>query len=731
MSMVARWCFRHRFIVIGAWLLILAILGVTGSSVGSTFSDKYSLPGTESTKAADLLATQFQRSSGDTDTIVLHAMSGKVTDPAIQTNVRSMLAQVAKVPEVGAVVSPFSPRGAPQVSPDRQTAYATVTFTKQSQSLDTANVQKVVDLASRSRSDTLQVEFGGAAIGQLEKPSTSTAELIGILAAAIVMLVAFASLLATAIPLIAAVLALGNALFCIDLLTHAMSIGTSAPIIAAFIGLGVGIDYALFVVARYRGGIRAGLIPEEAAVAAMNTSGRAMVFAGGTVTVAMLGLLVLGVGILSGIGLSAAIMVAFAVAVAATLLPALFGVFKMRVLSRRQRARLGREGPSDANASGAWARWTGFVQKRPVPLTITATMIMLVLTIPFFSLRLGSSDAGNNAADTTTRKAYDLLADGFGPGYNGPLQLVAKVPSAPAATDFTQLEEAIKNVPGVASVQAGPVIPGATVRTLQVTPTTSPESKQTSDLIDTLRDHVIPGFEKDGLTVHIGGQTAVFKDFASVLGGKLPLFVTIIVVLGCLLLMLAFRSVIVPLTAAVMNLLSAGAGFGVVVAVFQWGWGSSALGVGAAGPVESFLPPMMLAVLFGLSMDYEVFLVSRIHEEWLHTGDNNLAVRRGQAATGRIITAAAIIMICVFMAFVFGGLRTIAEFGLGVAVAILLDAVVVRTVLVPAVMQLFGKWNWYLPRAIDRVLPHVSVEGPAEAPIGGEPELQATDQRGA
>jgi RND superfamily putative drug exporter len=269
------------------------------------------------------------------------------------------------------------------------------------------------------------------------------------------------------------------------------------------------------------------------------------------------------------------------------------------------------------------------------------------------------------------------------------------------------------------------------VRTLQVTPTTSPESKQTSDLIDTLRDHVIPGHEKDGLTVYVGGQTAVFKDFASVLGGKLPLFVTIIVVLGCLLLMLAFRSVIVPLTAAAMNLLSAGAGFGVVVAVFQWGWGSSVLGAGAAGPVESFLPAMMLAVLFGLSMDYEVFLVSRIHEEWLHTGDNNLAVRRGQAATGRTITAAAIIMICVFMAFVFGGMRTIAEFGLGVAVAILLDALVVRTILVPAVMQLFGKWNWYLPRAIDRILPHVSVEGPAEAPIGGEPELQIVDRRGA
>ncbi|GAA2612796.1 MMPL family transporter [Actinomadura fulvescens] len=736
MSVLARWCFRHRSIVIGAWLLLLAALGGTALSVGSTFSDRYSLPGTESSKATELLATQFQSSSGDRNTIVLHTEGGTVTDPAVRAGVDAALAQIAKVPEVGAVVSPFSRRGSAQISPDRRTAYATVTFTTQSQSLDTANIQKVVDVGSTLRSDTLRVEFGGAAIGRLDKPSTSTAELVGIVAAAIVMLFAFASLLATAIPLVAAVLALGSALFCIDLLTHAMNIGTTAPIIAAFVGLGVGIDYALFVVARYRNGIRAGLVPEEAAVVAMNTSGRAVVFAGGTVAVAMLGLLVLGVGVLSGIALSAAIMVAFAVAVAATLLPALFGVLGTRVLSRRQRARLRREGPRAVNSSDGWARWAEFVQRRPVSLTFVATFIMVVLTIPFFSMRLGSSDAGNNPADTTTRKAYDLLAEGFGPGHNGPLQLVAKAPSAQAAAGLARLEQALKNVPGVASVQAGPAVPGATVRTLQVTPTTSPDSEQTSDLIDTLRDHVIPGYEKHGLTVYVGGQTAVFKDFASVVGAKMPLFVTIVVLLGCLLLMLAFRSLVVPLTAAVMNLLSTGAGFGVVVAVFQWGWGSEALDAGSAGPVESFLPAMMLAVLFGLSMDYEVFLVSRIHEEWLHTGDNDLAVRRGQAATGQIITAAAIIMICVFMAFVFAGMRTIAEFGLGVAVAILLDALVVRTILVPAVMQLFGKWNWYLPKAIDRLLPHVSVEGAAVSvegaagpPARNEPDLRTADRR--
>ncbi len=728
MSTLARWCFRHRYTVIGAWLLILIGLGAASTIIGSSFSDKFSLPGTESTKATALLATQFKNSSGDSDTIVLHAKSGKVTDTAIKSAVTATLAQVAKAPQVGSVVSPYTAQGKGQISRTGEIAYATVTFTEQASNLKVANIQRVVDLGSKLRSNTLQVEFGGAAIGQLDQASTSSSELIGIIAAAIVMLFAFASLLAAVIPLIAAVLALGSAIFSIDLLTHFLSIGTIAPIIAALVGLGVGIDYALFIVTRHRNGIRAGLSPEESAVTAMNTSGRAVLFAGATVVIAMLGLLILGVSFLIGVGVAAAIMVTFAVAIASTLLPALFGAFGMKVLSRRQRAVLAREGGSDVDASGTWARWAGFVQKRPLPLAIGATVVMAVLIVPFFALRLGSSDAGNNPTDTTTRKAYDLLATAFGPGYNGPLQLVAKVPNAQAATDLNALQTAIEKVPGVASTFATPAANGATVRVLRVTPTTSPESAKTSELISTLRDHVVPGYEKDGLTVYVGGQTAIYKDFASVLTSKLPLFIGIIVLLGALLLMLAFRSLLVPLTAAVMNLLSAGAAFGVVVAVFQWGWGSSALGAGTAGPVESFLPAMMLAILFGLSMDYEVFLVSRIHEEWVHTKDNKLAVLRGQAGTGRVITAAAIIMICVFMAFVFGGQRVVAEFGVGLASAILLDALVVRTILVPAVMQLFGKWNWYLPKAIDRVLPHVSVEGPGTASVDDEPELAVAGQ---
>jgi RND superfamily putative drug exporter len=385
----------------------------------------------------------------------------------------------------------------------------------------------------------------------------------------------------------------------------------------------------------------------------------------------------------------------------------------MRVLSRRERKRLATTGPVDVDGVGVWARWAAFVQRNPLLLGGTALLVMLILVIPTISLRLGSSDQGNDPASSTTRKAYDLLSSGFGAGYNGPLQLVAKTPSTADNSALSGLATTLKTTPGIASVVELPAQPGATIRILEVTPTTSPQSAQTANLIDHLRSSVIPPVEKGTtLVVYVGGTTAIFKDFAGVLTGKLPLFIAVVVLLGCLLLMLAFRSIVIPLTAAVMNLLSAGAAFGVVVALFQFGWGSEALGLGKSGPIEAFLPVMMLAILFGLSMDYQVFLVSRMHEEWLRSGDNHKAVRAGQAGTGRVITAAAAIMICVFLAFVLGGQRVIAEFGLGLASAILLDALILRTILVPAAMHLFGDANWWLPGRLDRALPHLSVEGP-------------------
>jgi RND superfamily putative drug exporter len=515
------------------------------------------------------------------------------------------------------------------------------------------------------------------------------------------------------VPLITALMALGVGISSIGLLSHGLAISTFSPILGALIGLGVGTDYALFIITRHRSGLLAGLSPEEAAVKALNTAGRAVLFAGITVCVALLGLLTLRISFLGGVGISAALVVATTVLSATTLLPALLGVYKMRVLSRRARATLKQQGPIDEGAvtTGVWARNSRFVQNHSWAVATMAIVIMFILIIPYFTLRLGSSDAGNDAAATTTRKSYDLLANGFGPGFNGPLQLVSSVNTSSQRTAFTDLAATVTHLPGVAQVAEEPLTPQTKVGIIEVIPTTSPESKATSDLIKNLRDNVIPKAEKGtSLHVYVGGITAIFNDFASVILSKLPLFLAVIIGLGFLILMVAFRSFVVPLTAAVMNLIAAGAAFGVVVAIFQWGWLSGILHTGGSGPVEAFLPVIMLAILFGLSMDYEVFLVSRMHEEWIHTHDNDRAVRVGQAETGRVITAAASIMILVFLSFILEGQRVIAEFGIGLAAAVLLDAFILRNFLVPAVMHRFGRANWWLPKWFDKILPHLAVE---------------------
>jgi RND superfamily putative drug exporter len=394
-----------------------------------------------------------------------------------------------------------------------------------------------------------------------------------------------------------------------------------------------------------------------------------------------------------------------------TLLPALLGFMGTRVLSRRERRRLTEQGPVEVQVAGFWARLGGYVSRRPALLAVSAGLIMVLLAVPALSMRLGFSDAGNGPATSTDRRAYDLMSEGFGPGSNGPLLLVAQMGSASDAAALAQLTETLESEPGVATVVSYPIPEDSPLAVAQVIPTTSPQDAETSALISQLRDHVIPAAEEGtGLRVLVGGHTAAADDFSGVITDKLPLFLAIIVAMGFLLLFVAFRSFVVPFTAAVMNLLSAAASFGVVVLIFQWGWGSEFLGLGRAGPVEAFQPVLMLAVLFGLSMDYQVFLVSRMHEEWVHTKDNRRAVIMGQAATGRVITAAAAIMICVFGAFIFGGQRVIAQFGVGLATAVFLDAFVLRTILVPALMHVLGKANWHLPRVIDRWLPHLTVE---------------------
>jgi putative drug exporter of the RND superfamily len=712
MRSLARWCFTHKFIVLGVWIVALVGIGGLNASAGSGYTDSFSLPGTESTTALTLLQDNFNTESTDTNQVVFAADDVRSGDT--RARIEQTLKKVADGPHVERVDSPFAKGAAArQISKDGTVAFANVHMDGEQPIADVPKsaYDKLIATAEDARGDGLRVELGGSGIQQAtQQPGGGPSEFIGFLAAAIVLAIAFGSLWATLLPLFTAVLALGCGLSLTGLLAHAIDIATFSPTLATLIGLGVGIDYALFVVTRHRNAIKAGRDPEAACIRALNTSGRAVMFAGSTVIVALLGLLVLGVSFLNGVAFASAIVVLTTMTAAVTLIPALLGMIGMRVLSRRERRRLAENGPSDPKLEGFWPRWAQRVQDHKVPFAVAALVVMLVLAIPALGLRLGSSDAGQDPPSSTTRKAYDLLAQGFGAGFNGTFQIVARTPNGKADLPKVQkLADALGDTKGLAAVGQPVPSPNGKIALIEARPESAPQDAATSRLIDTLRDDVVPR-SSDGLQVYVGGLTAIFDDFAGVLTDKLPLFIFVIIALGCLLLMIAFRSLLIPLTAAVMNLLAAGAAFGVVTLVFQDGFLAGPLGVGT-GPVEAFLPVMMLAILFGLSMDYQVFLVSRMHEEWANTEDNSHSVRIGQAATGRVITAAATIMILVFGSFLLAGQRVIAEFGVGLASAVFLDAFVLRTVLVPAVMHLIGDRNWWLPRGLERALPRVAVEG--------------------
>jgi RND superfamily putative drug exporter len=711
MSSLARWCFRHKFRVLVAWLVALFVIGGLNAGAGSGFTDSFSLPGTESTTALNLLTKNFNTESTDTNQVVFAA--DDVNDPATKARIDQTLAKIKAGPHVERVDSPFAKGAAArQISKDGKIAFANVHMDGEQPIVDVPQsaYKKMIATAEDARGDGLKVELGGSGIQQANQDQGGgPSEFIGFIAAAIVLAIAFGSLWATILPLFTAAIALGCGISLIGLIAHAIKIATFAPILATLIGLGVGIDYALFVVTRHRNAIKAGRDPEAACARALNTSGRAVLFAGATVIVALLGLFVLGVSFLNGVAVASAVVVLVTMAAAVTLIPALLGIIGMRALSRKERRRLTELGPRDPKLEGVWPRWAATVQRHRYPLAAGALILMLALAIPALSLRLGSSDAGQDPESTTTRKAYDLLADGFGAGFNGTFQIVAKTPNGKADLAKVQhLADTLSSTKGLAAVSPPVPSPNGKVALIEARPTTAPQDKATSDLIDTLRDDVVPR-ASDGLSVYVGGITAIFDDFAGVLTDKLPQFIAVIILLGCVLLMIAFRSILIPVTAAVMNLLAAGAAFGVVTAVFQKGFLAGPLGVGT-GPVEAFLPVMMLAILFGLSMDYQVFLVSRMHEEWMRTEDNGHSVRIGQAATGRVITAAATIMIFVFISFLLAGQRVIAEFGIGLASAVFLDAFILRTILVPAVMHIIGKRNWWLPHGLDRALPRVAVE---------------------
>ena len=732
MTALALWCTRHRLLVVLAWGLLLLGLGAGTLAKGSAYSSSFSLSGTDSTQAQQLLDQAYKGQSGDTATLAWHVDSGTVKASSVEKSIDSALATISKQSDVSGVASPYTAGGAGQISADGKTAYATISLNDAGSSLSKGQADALIAEAHAVEQPGLQVEVGGTSVENALQSPAENSEAVGIAAAAIVLFLAFGSLFSMLLPILTAAAGVGGGLLAVGLLSHAMGIASFAPTLGALVGLGVGIDYALFIVTRHRNGLLAHEPVEESIGHAVTTSGRAVLFAGGTVCVALLGMLVLGVGFLDGVAIATSLIVAITVLASITLLPALLSYLGPRALSRRQ-LRKQEEARRHSKAAlvglaavhapvavtrGLWHRWADVVHRRPRTFSFAAFVLMIVLAIPTFSLRLGTADSGNDPTGSTTYKSYAMLANGFGPGFNGPLTVAAKVSGAAQQADVGKLISTLQHTPGVASVSEQAVVGQgqSAIDVINVIPSTSPQSVATANLVSTLRDHVFPNvLAGTGVQAHIGGEVATNVDFANVLMSKLPLFLAVIVGLSFLLLLLAFRSLLIPITAAVMNLLAAAASFGVVTAFFDWGWGSQALGMGGAGPVEAFLPVMLISILFGLSMDYQVFLVSRMHEEWTRVGCTTRAVKCGQTETSRVITAAATVMICVFCAFAVGSQRVIGEFGIGLAAAVFLDAFVLRTVLVPAAMHIFGRWNWWIPRWLGRSLPRLTVEpSPAE-----------------
>ncbi|WP_020121065.1 MMPL family transporter [Streptomyces canus] len=713
MAALARWCVRRRLVVVLLWLLALGGVTAGAAVAGSAYSNDYEVPGTESGRATQLLQDGFPRLDGDSDTVVWHVTSGSVRDADVEQTMTATLGRIADLPGVAAVVGPYDDLGAGRVSADGHTAYATVTFDDSAEDIDKSEAKAVVDTAKDAEADGLQVELGGSAVALTESSGGHVAEIVGVLVASLVLLLAFGSLAASLLPIATALVSVGTAYAGIVLLGHAMTVADFAPMLGMLIGLGVGIDYALFIVTRHRRGLKRGLSVAESVENAVTTTGRAVVFAGATVCIALLGMLILRLSFLNGVAIAASLTVVLTVAASVTLLPALLSLIGMRALSRRERRRLTEHGPQPELPTGFAHRWSAFVERHPKLLGAIALLVITVLALPTLGLRLGTSDQGNDPRSSTTRQAYDLLAEGFGPGVNGPLTLVTPVDGAEDKLLLDNLDATLRTTEGIASTSPVTYDAGGDLAYFTIVPESAPQSQQTSDLVDRLRAEVLPRAETGTtLDIHVGGMTASYDDFADVIVGKLPLFVGVVIGLGCLLLLLAFRSVGIPLKAAAMNVAAVAAAFGVVVAIFQWGWGSELLGLGRAGPIEPFLPVIMVSVLFGLSMDYQVFLVSRMYEEWLETGDNRRAVRVGLAETSQVINSAAVIMISVFLAFVLSGDRVIAMFGIALAAAVALDAFVLRTLLVPALMHLLGGANWWLPGWLDRRMPRISIEPP-------------------
>jgi RND superfamily putative drug exporter len=735
MVVLARWCIRRKNLVVFGWIAMLVALGGVVGAAGSAFSDSSRLPASDSSTAYNLLAqVGSDAAKVKTGTIVWHTHSGSAVSEATRSAIAPMLSEVAKVEGVKTVISPFTSAGVKQLSGDQRTAYATVVFTSTSHETDAK------DLANKAASDQLSVKVGGSAFTKIEPGGIS--EIVGVLAALIVLMLAFRSVWAALLPIITGVAGVAVSALAVILLSHVITLSSVVTSMGALIGLGVGIDYALFIVNRQRKALRNGADVPMAITTAMNTSGRAVLFAGGTVIIALLGMLILNIGFLTGMAVAASLTVFLTVTAAVTLLPALLAKIGRRVLRRSERAMTAPPALIEANQSldlvpatpRGWARWARTVECRPIITGAAAIAVLVALAAPALAVRLGAADASSDPTGKSTRSYYDTMASAFGKGFDASLLLVAETPDAQARTAWATLTKQLPQVKGVASVGTPAAVSGDTLSMLQVVPTTAAQDKATSDLVHTLRSHLVKQVEAGtNLRVHVGGTTATNIDFASALTSKLPLFLVIIAGLGFLLLTLAFRSLLVPAIGAIGNLLTIAVALGSTVALFQWGWGPSLFGIGGPAPLEYIVAILIVGVVFGLSMDYHVFLVSRMHEEWTHVGDNRRAVTIGVADTAGVIVTAATIMACVFAAFGVAGVRTISEFGVGLAVAVLADAFLLRMTLVPAVMHLFGRRNWAIPSWLDRILPHVSVEGPAatreEQDVVRQPVLEPADTR--
>ena len=707
MERLAGWCYDHRRRVVLLWIAALVGSGILGGAFGGKYATDFSAPDFESQKAYDLLREKFPDAAGDSAQLVVKSDSGVQEDRA---RIEALFAKLATVDKVKGVQNPFTdPAAQRQISRDGKVLFSDVTFTARAFTLLAPDIKKMADVTRAESKDGLQVELGGIVVQGATQETPGAEFGIGILLAILVLLVVFGSVLAMGLPLLTAIFGIGIGISLLGLLTNVLDVPIFAPGMAGMIGLGVGIDYALFIVTRYRAALHGGAEPRDATIEALTTSGRAVIFAGTTVVISVLGIMVVGFSFLQGLAVTMAVAVLVTMLASVTFVPAMLGYVRHRIDKWHVPAFHRQE--SDHRET-FWYRWSHRIARRPATYAIASLVVLVTLSLPVLGMTFGFSDAGNEPKTSTARRAYDLLAEGFGPGFNAPFVVVAPLTGG---TNQAGLESFVADVakdPGVADVS--PVIRNQSNDTAIVTvvPASSPQDAKTNALAHRVRDIA----KSHDVTAYVGGFIAFNVDFADRLSERLPVLMAAVIVLSFLLLMVVFRSLLVPLKAAIMNLLSIGAAYGFVVAVFQWGWLSDVFGIGQPAPIEAWVPMMLFAILFGLSMDYEVFLLSRIREEYDRNGGNNReAVADGLATTARVITAAALIMILVFAAFALGGQRQLKLFGLGLAVAILVDATIVRMVLVPATMELLGNANWWLPRWLDRLLPKVRIDQSAAA----------------